>query len=446
VIRDATSHAAALVDAGLRNLAIAAEGITEPSRGKNAHLFPLLESAAASLHEADSLRTSPGVFSSSAQLVEQGLALLTEADSPLVSGGLAKLQQGVTHDSAIGMFNEALAGAQQGWKQLGVDTKTIHELGQRNAVWTAVDATTLLAARPTAATAEIERLMSRSTINQASQQAIGAPSTHHGQLYSYALESAASATVYVDRVVVKSSAQQAVQERFGFQIAKLLGIDHLFPVTILDSAGNARIQALPGTPQLSDLTGEGAKLFERLRTEWHQANQPTLSTDEARAAARMERQLLGVFDYILANADRHKGNVLIDEQGSTGAFIDSGLVGVGERGAGNYLLPALHGLFQGAAATKSSSPRARVNLDLTTTEYLRRRLDPEALRQLWISASREAKDVAAASPAPLSELDQAALGGFTNPELGHGMQARLTHLLSHGWYEVSPAEAGSPLG
>lgn len=440
MIREATSHAAVLVDVALRNLAIATEEVGAPSMGSNAHLATRLEDAACAMLQAARLPHAPTGLRSSAQLIDTGRKLLIEADASSPMAGLARLQQGVTHDQAIGMLNAAIIDAQQGWAQLGVDEQAIHDLGSANPVWNAVESVRLLGGRSSDETADIERHLSSATINAASREPIGDPSFHHGQLFSYELESGHSTASAASRVVVKTAAQQAVQERFGFQVAKLLGIDHLFPVIVLDKWGNARIQALGGTHMEKDVTGEGARAFEAARTAWHIRNNEVITPDQARAAARMERQLLGVFDYIMANADRHRGNVLLDHASGEGAFIDSGLLGSGERGIEHILSPNLYGTFQGVSATQSSSPWARVNLDPPTLEYLKRRVQPEQLITLWNQAAADAREVAVSSSSASRGLDELALRDFTSPNLGVGIGARIDHLVSNGWYELSVAD------
>jgi hypothetical protein len=227
-------------------------------------------------------------------------------------------------------------------------------------------------------------------------------------------------------VVEKSAGGQAAQEEFGWRLARALGIDHLVAAAIRRADGAARIEYKAGR----SLTMSGqhtADDLERALTVryFDDAERLGISEDEARQAARIDRQLLQVFDYLLANNDRHGGNGVYDAISGAVTFIDSGHAGRGALAVngGTTLEPALR-MYQAGNAG------GRIDLDPVVVDYLRRRLTPERIRELHAEVF-EAPGIAGPEPRSVGERF---IGLVRSRDYREGIVARLDNVLETGGY------------
>lgn len=189
--------------------------------------------------------------------------------------------------------------------------------------------------------------------------------------------------------VEKPAEAQAAQEELAWRVGRELRIDHLLPAAVRRSDGTAWIRFHNGTglsqAGVTDLT----RLDQALTASYLEDASLGLTRTEAAQAARIDRQLLQLLDYVLANNDRHLGNGLLDAAGGRNAltFLDYGHAGRGTTAAGaTELAPALR-LFQG------TSSGGRVDLDAEVVAHAQRRLTPDRVRELH-AAVYEAPDMA----------------------------------------------------
>lgn len=178
------------------------------------------------------------------------------------------------------------------------------------------------------------------------------------------------------RAIERPPAKDGLEEIFAWQLARKLGIDHLF-------AGAAQRSGAPaGTAMVEHVPGNTFKLQETSDRSIHgllRANydltHPGLPSATREKLATIDQQLLQFFDYLTANFDRHGGNVLADRATGAVHYIDQGAIAWGE--SLNPLRPtmkpeSLNGI--GGAGT--------IRLDPETVEVIRQRLTPDDLREL----------------------------------------------------------------
>lgn len=219
--------------------------------------------------------------------------------------------------------------------------------------------------------------------------------------------------------VIKRSTEESLQEHFAFGVARALGIEHLVAPATVRAGGHTVSQLVDGT-QARKVGVRSAADVQRVLVAQHRSRDPRLTRHEATALARVDRQLVQFFDYLTANADRHRRNVMIDMPNSGVRMIDQGLVAHGER-AVDPLRPRLHSAYQ-----SGTFGPARVELDDATLEIIRRRLPPSVLEDLLA----DAHSVARRMPQPMHAKAEKLL----SPAFRDGMLARREHVLAKGGY------------
>jgi hypothetical protein len=216
--------------------------------------------------------------------------------------------------------------------------------------------------------------------------------------------------------VFKPASAQAAQEELGWRAARQLGADHLVPTVGRDATGGARIEFRPGESLVRAQVNGTDTLEGALFRSYADDAGLGLSELEAAQAARIDRQVLQLLDYVMANNDRHRNNGLFDAAKGVLSFIDFGHSGRGVRtAAGSELAPSLR-LFQG------SKPEFHVDLDDAVVDYVRRRTSGDALRAEY---SRVVSAPSSASPG----------GSSIVGELREGMATRLEHALERRGYD-----------
>jgi hypothetical protein len=293
----------------------------------------------------------------------------------------------------------------------------------------------LLRTRDDAAVAHIESILREGPIDEQSRRpaGYGMNGTIERVEIGDPVDPSAPATVAIE----KPAGAQAAQEELGWRLARVIGIDHLFPAVARRADGTARIEFRAGRGlSLAGVT-DVASLERELQDHYLRDASLGLTKDEAAHAARIDRQLLQAFDYLLANNDRRTSNGLVDAvQGVT--FIDAGHAGRGTlaQNGGTVLEPSLQ-LFQ------AGRDGGRVDLDPDVVAYLRGRVSPSDLRAIHADVF-DAPGIA--GPAPRS-IGERFIGHVASTGFRDGMVQRLDHLVTTGGYTHRPyaGDAGGEL-
>lgn len=225
--------------------------------------------------------------------------------------------------------------------------------------------------------------------------------------------------------VEKPAAGQAAQEEFAWKLARAMGIDHYVPAVARRADGMARIQFREGTNLSVNRITDAATLEHALADSYLRDTTLKLTSQEAAQAARIDRQLLQTFDYLLANNDRHLGNALYDAKTGALSLIDHGHSGRGalSMNRGTQLEPSLRAL--------QVAPGGGVNqLDPAVVQYLRQRLDDSTIRSLH-DGVYEAADIARPPAGTIGASFEHAVRGR---EAVDGITARLRSVQSSGEY------------
>ena len=231
--------------------------------------------------------------------------------------------------------------------------------------------------------------------------------------------------------VEKSVAQQAAQERFGWRVAQALGIDHLFAAVAQRADGSVGIEFRPGVT----LREAGITTVEQLQSAIERMHLAAGATEsQARDRARIDRQLFQVYDYVLANSDRHLGQGMADAISGVVSFVDQGNMGRGAILEGASILrPALREFQAGPHG-------GTVDIDPDVVDLVRERLTPDRLRTLHTGVFA---DPSVATP-PAGTIGNEYLAEVNGFEFREGSVKRLEQVLEHGSYEHAP-EAADPI-
>ncbi len=247
----------------------------------------------------------------------------------------------------------------------------------------------------------------------------------NGPLYRYQLHDDRLASAAPAWVVEKGAGAQATQEEFGWRVARELGIDHLVAAAMRRADGAVRIVYHEGSGVTVAGVTDVARLEQALAKSYLGDTTLALSPLEAAQAARIDRQLLQVFDYLLANNDRSGSNALFDAATKQFRYFDSGHAGRGQLpvNGGTTLEPALQ-LFQ------AGRDGGRIDLDPVVVDLLRRRLTPDRIDQLHADVFH-----AADMPGPPARsYGERFIGHASSDAYRTGITARLQHVLETGGY------------
>ncbi len=231
------------------------------------------------------------------------------------------------------------------------------------------------------------------------------------------------------RGVAKTLDQGGLQELFGSQLGERLGIAHLVPAAGGMHGGTTMIEWVPGTIAVDAGVNSAAQLEAVLRDGiTHDVG--ALRSSDVAAHARMERQLIGVFDYVLGNSDRGNTNVIIDKAVGGVHLIDHERSGQATLETADRLVPGLTFTFQGSQLDFRENGVRTVLLDPATVEYLRSRITPDDIRQIHQRVF---------SPRNLAGLDlemNPFLQKISSRDALEAMIARLEHVLDSGRYSI----------
>jgi hypothetical protein len=176
-----------------------------------------------------------------------------------------------------------------------------------------------------------------------------------------------------ETAVIKSVAQGGAQEVFAYRVARALGIEYLLPTIGRRDDGAAAIEFVDGKGAWESLVEDSNGLEYALRDNWR-ARFPDMPAGDIARRSRIDRQLVQVFDYLLANPDRHSNNILINRETGEVKMIDHGLVGVGEpvERNGMVLEPRLRPEFSGTGVgVRGSGVQRTVTLLPEVVDILR---------------------------------------------------------------------------
>lgn len=226
------------------------------------------------------------------------------------------------------------------------------------------------------------------------------------------------------RIVRKQARNDAAQEIFGWRVARLTGIDYLYPVTGRRPSGSAYIELVRGRE-----FGEGAVTSRNeLRSalsSWYTLHATDLTPQARTKWSRIDHQLSEFVDYLLANVDRHTGNGMFHPSSGELHLIDFGYIGRGHNPA-RPLMPTMRRWFM-------QSSTNQVMLDAETLRIIRRRVTPDALRQLHEEV------FAVASTEGLDASHSKWLKYWKSQQSLDDMLARLDYVLSTGTFFYSPS-------
>lgn len=286
----------------------------------------------------------------------------------------------------------------------------------------ALDLGVLPNARPSAELEQLEFLLREGIPDEASKVLIASKSS--GDIFRYRVtdpSNPASSTL----AVTKGVEAQAAQEDESWGVAKLMGIDHIVAAVQRRADGTAYVEFREG----ETFGDAGIMTVPALEAKLALAHSHR-SPEDAAQLARIERQLLQVFDYIIANSDRHGGNGLWHALEGV-SYIDGSLAGRGvELQGASTLKPSLR-LFQAGDAGGT------VVIDPEVVEFIRKRVTPDKLRALHAQVY-QAPGIQTPAGGTSAARRHGRLSGATHRE---GTVARLQQVLTHGRYEHLPGQA-----
>ncbi len=136
-------------------------------------------------------------------------------------------------------------------------------------------------------------------------------------------------------------------EEFAERLATQLGIGHLVAPTV-ERDGRVVVALVDGV-QGRHAGVHGARDIERTLRRFYAEQLPHLPSDATANQARIDRQLVQVFDYVLAIKDRHGRNLLVDDPTSRLTLIDHSELLLGNR-ASDPLEPAMMGAYMAGSS------------------------------------------------------------------------------------------------
>ena len=286
----------------------------------------------------------------------------------------------------------------------------------------ALAAGTLLRSRGDDALDHLERVLREGAIDMDTKEFVG--EGVNGMLWRRQIADPVDTAAARIWAVEKPAGAQAAQEELGWRLGRALGIDHLLPAVARRADGTARIEFRSGKAVTLQGITDIPNLEQALARAYLDDATLGLTHAEAAQAARIDRQLLQVFDYLLANNDRRAANALFDAAAGM-SFIDAGHAGRGAlaTNGGTTLEPALQ-LFQ------AGREGGRVDIDPVVLDFVRRRLTADDVRSIHSSVF-DAPGIAGPAPHTLGEKF---LGHVRSERYREGVVERLDHLLEHGGY------------
>jgi hypothetical protein len=166
-----------------------------------------------------------------------------------------------------------------------------------------------------------------------------------------------------------ASGNYPLAEQFANDLAERLGIGHLV-APVVERVGRVVIAMVPGVQARQAGVHSAADLEASLRTFYAQ-RLTGVSAEEIASRARIDRQLIQVFDHALGIADRHGRNLLVDAEQGAVTLIDHSEMLLGHR-AKQPLVPIMMRRFMGG--TRSFAPNPVVRLDDDVRAMLRERV------------------------------------------------------------------------
>lgn len=228
--------------------------------------------------------------------------------------------------------------------------------------------------------------------------------------------------------VEKSASAQAPQEEFAWLLARDLGIDHLVPAAARRADGTARIEFRSGSGLGQAGITDMDSLERRLAESYLEDGALALDATQAAHAARFDRQLVQVFDYLIANNDR-AANALYDAATGQLSLIDAGHAGRGQ-------LPANGGSVLEPVLRPFSGDRhgGRVSIDRDVLDHVARHIEPDGIRA---QHRRVFEAPGMPDPEPWS-YGEKFLPHVRGESFREGIVGRLQHLQERGGFTYRP--------
>ncbi len=158
-----------------------------------------------------------------------------------------------------------------------------------------------------------------------------------------------------------ASGNYPLAEQFANDLAERLGIGHLV-APVVERDGRVVIAMVPGVQARQAGVNSVDELEAALRTFYAQ-RLTGVSADEIASRARIDRQLIQVFDHALGIADRHGRNLLVDAEHGAVTLIDHSEMLLGHR-AKAPLVPMMMRRFMGGTQSVSLNPVVRLDDDV----------------------------------------------------------------------------------
>jgi hypothetical protein len=182
-----------------------------------------------------------------------------------------------------------------------------------------------------------------------------------------------------------ASGNYPLAEQFANDLAERLGIGHLV-APVVERDGRVVIAMVPGVQAREAGVHSADDLEAALRT-FYSSRLAGVSADEIASRARIDRQLIQVFDHALGIADRHGRNLLVDAEQGAVTLIDHSEMLLGHR-ANQPLVPFMMRRFMGG--TGSLAPYPVVRLDDDVRAMLRERVPTGTVDQMLDDLRRSA--------------------------------------------------------
>ncbi len=167
-------------------------------------------------------------------------------------------------------------------------------------------------------------LLGASPLELVRGRAIGSREAKHGVQRLYTVLDARAADPA--QAILKALGQGGAQEVFAHDVAVAMGIDDLFPKMAWREAERAAAIELFDGRTAADFRISGGSALDGAFEAMVRARHPMLTDAEVARRAEVDRQLVHVFDAIIANGDRHPQNVMVQRGTDELRMIDHGLI------------------------------------------------------------------------------------------------------------------------
>ena len=182
-----------------------------------------------------------------------------------------------------------------------------------------------------------------------------------------------------------ASGNYPLAEQFANDLAERLGIGHLV-APVVERDGRVVIAMMPGV-QAREAGVHSADDLEAVLRTFYTSRLTGVSADDIASRARIDRQLVQVFDHALGIADRHGRNLLVDAEQGAVTLIDHSEMLLGHR-AKQPFVPFMMRRFMGGTGSLAPNPVVRIDDDVRA--MLRERVPAGSVDQMLDDLRRSA--------------------------------------------------------